>query len=251
MPLTPSSTLLSYIIKPLVFSLCLLPFILLLVNIINDNLSTNPVETLTHVTGDWGLRFLLITLAVTPLRKLSGLNWLLKLRRMFGLFVFFYACLHFLTYLWFDQNFDWQAILHDIPKRPFITIGFAAFALLVPLAVTSTHGMQRRLKKNWIRLHKLVYIIAIFAVIHFIWLVKADISEPLVYALGLALLFLFRLYLSIYSKPRQTAKNNISDLSAQNHQTGRQTTDGIFLYRERPATQLPVSSSRPADERPR
>ncbi len=194
--LTPSNKTISYLIKPLFFIAFLLPFLLLAFNAVNDNLGTNPVEEMTHETGSWTLIFLLLTLAVTPVRKYLHIHWLVKLRRMLGLFAFFYACLHLLTYIWFDQYFDWAEILIDIPKRPFITIGFAAFVLLVPLALTSTNRMMRRLKKNWSRLHKLIYIIPVLGIIHFIWLVKADLIEPLIYALVLALLLLSRVNFS-------------------------------------------------------
>ena len=159
---------------------------------ITDNLGTNPVEILTHETGEWALRFLLITLLVTPLRRLLKMNWLIKLRRMLGLFVFFYAVLHFITYIWLDQFFDWAEILIDIPKRPFITIGFAAFLLLIPLAITSTNAMQRRLKKKWATLHQLVYVIPALVIIHFIWTLKADYSEPIIYASIFSLLMIMR-----------------------------------------------------------
>lgn len=189
-----SNKQISYFVKPSCFLLCLIPFGVLFWQAFSDGLGTNPVETLTHETGQWALRFLLITLLVTPLRKLLKLNWLIKLRRMLGLFVFFYAVLHFITYLWFDQFFDIKAILIDIPKRPFITIGFASFLLLIPLAVTSTNAMQRRLKKKWRTLHKLVYVIPVLVIIHFIWSLKADYSEPFVYALIFAALMLLRVY---------------------------------------------------------
>ena len=144
---------------------------------------------MTHETGEWTLRFLLLTLMITPLRRLSGKSWLIKLRRMLGLYAFFYACLHFITYIWFDHYFDWVEIIKDIPKRPFITVGFSAFVLLIPLAVTSTNKMMRRLKKNWVKLHRLVYVIAVLGVLHFLWLVKADTLEPLIYA-GILLILL-------------------------------------------------------------
>ena len=172
--------------------MCLAPFILLVLDAVNNNLGVNPVEEMTHQTGEWALRFLLITLAVTPLRKLTGVHWLIKLRRMFGLYAFFYALMHFITYIWLDQFFDWMEILIDIPKRPFITVGFAAFVLLMPLAVTSTNKMQRRLKKNWQRLQQLIYVIAMLGVLHFLWVVKADTLEPLIYAVILLGLFTFR-----------------------------------------------------------
>lgn len=159
---------------------------------VNDNLGVNPVETLTHETGEWSLRFLLITLCITPLRRLTHINWLIKLRRMLGLYAFFYALLHFITYIWLDQFFDWQEILIDIPKRPFITIGFASFVLLIPLLLTSTKAMQRRLKKKWLILHKLVYIIPMLVVVHFIWSLKADYSAPLFYTCIFLILMVLR-----------------------------------------------------------
>ena len=168
--------------KPLVFCVSLLPLVWLCWLAWQDRLGANPVETLSHRTGDWSLRFLLLTLAVTPLRRLSGWNWLLKFRRMLGLFAFFYVCLHLGVYLIFDQFFDPSAILEDIAKRPYITVGFAGFLLLIPLAVTSTNGMIKRLGRNWQRLHRLVYLIGMLGVVHYWWLVKADISEPLLYA---------------------------------------------------------------------
>jgi sulfoxide reductase heme-binding subunit YedZ len=171
----------SYLVKPALFLLCLMPFAVLIYSALTDNLGVNPVETLTHETGEWALRFLLFTLCITPLRRLTHANWLIKLRRMLGLFAFFYAVLHFITYVWLDQFFDWQEILIDIPKRPFITIGFVSLVLLIPLAITSTNAMQRRLKKKWLMLHKLIYVIPMLVVIHFIWSLKADYSEPLFY----------------------------------------------------------------------
>ena len=194
MPFSPSDKAIQYAIKPVLFILCLVPFALLVVGVFNDSLGTNPVEKITHETGDWTLRFLLITLTITPLRRLSGNSWLIKLRRLFGLFAFFYACLHFLTYIWFDHYFDWIEIVKDIPKRPFITVGFIAFVLLIPLAATSTNRMMRRLKKNWVKLHKLVYVIAVLGVLHFLWLVKADILEPMIYASILLVLLGYRAY---------------------------------------------------------
>lgn len=189
-----SSNTISYIIKPFLFMVCLVPFIALVIGTVNNTLGANPVEIMTHETGEWTLRLLLVTLAITPLRRLSGKSWLIKLRRMLGLYTFFYACLHFITYIWLDQYFDWMEIIRDIPKRPFITVGFAAFVLLIPLAVTSNNKMMRRLKKNWIKLHKLVYVIAVLGVLHFLWLVKADTLEPLIYASILLILLGYRAY---------------------------------------------------------
>jgi sulfoxide reductase heme-binding subunit YedZ len=146
------------------------------------SLGANPIEELIHSLGKWGLKLLLITLAVTPLRKLTGWNWLLRLRRMLGLFAFFYVALHFLVYAGLDQRFDLAAIFEDIAKRPYITVGMTALLLLIPLAVTSTNRMMRRLGKNWQKLHRLVYVIAILGVWHFYWQVKLDTLEALVYA---------------------------------------------------------------------
>jgi len=185
----PSRTLL----KPVVFSLCLLPLALLVYDGFTGGLGVNPIEAVTHRTGDWTLRLLLATLALTPLRRLSGWAWPLRLRRMVGLFAFFYACLHLLTYLWLDQFFAWGRIVEDVIERPFITLGMLAFLGLVPLALTSTRGMQRRLGRRWKTLHRLVYPVAILGVLHFWWLVKADVREPLVYALILAALLGVRL----------------------------------------------------------
>lgn len=182
-------------VKPLLFAVCLAPFAWIVWRAITDDLGTNPIETLNRYTGDWTLRLLLITLAVTPLRRISGWHWLIRLRRMFGLFAFFYACAHFLTWVWIDQRFELQSIVEDIVKRPFITLGFACFVLLIPLAVTSTNAMVRRLGgRRWQRLHRLVYFVAAGGVVHFLWLVKSDIREPMVYALILALLLGYRLW---------------------------------------------------------
>lgn len=182
-----------YVLKPLAFALGLSPAVLLAWHAVAGTLGANPLEAVTHGTGDWALRFLLITLAVTPTRALTGWNPIVRFRRMVGLFAFFYASLHLLTYLWFDQFFSWPAILADIPKRPFITAGMAAFLVLVPLALTSTTGMIRRLGgRRWQLLHRLVYAAAAVGVIHFWWLVKADTTRPKVYAVLLAVLLLAR-----------------------------------------------------------
>ncbi|MGD9391073.1 MAG: protein-methionine-sulfoxide reductase heme-binding subunit MsrQ [Thioalkalispiraceae bacterium] len=176
-------------VKSIIFLLCLLPATWLFTNFFLDNLGANPFEALTRQSGEWTLRFLLVVLAITPLRKLTRQSWLMAYRRMLGLYVFFYACLHLMTYLWFDQFFDWNEILIDILKRPFITVGMLAFVLLVPLAITSTNNWMRRLGKRWKQLHQTVYIIGILAVLHYLWLVKADLREPLIYA-GILLLLL-------------------------------------------------------------
>jgi sulfoxide reductase heme-binding subunit YedZ len=182
----PSATAIA-LIKAIVFVLCLLPAANLALGWQADSLGANPIETITHASGEWALRFLLITLAVTPLRRLTGLHWLLRLRRMLGLYAFAYAATHFAIYLWLDQFFDWGAIARDILERPFITVGFAALVLMIPLAATSNSFAIRRLGgRQWQSLHRSTYAIAILAVVHFWWLVKADVLEPVVYALILA-----------------------------------------------------------------
>ena len=180
-------------LKPLVFVLCLAPLGRLLQKGLEGDLGANPIQVITWSTGLWTLRFLLITLAVTPLRKLAGLTALIRFRRMLGLFAFFYASLHFLTYVWLDQFFDVHSMLKDVVKRPFITVGFAAFVLLLPLAVTSTRKMIRRLGgKRWQWLHRLIYVSASAGVLHFLWLVKKDLREPVIYGMILAVLLGYR-----------------------------------------------------------
>jgi sulfoxide reductase heme-binding subunit YedZ len=171
------------------------PLGLLAYNAFTGNLSANPIDDITDTTGDWTLRFVMITLSVTPLRKLFGWNFLGRVRRMLGLFTFTYATLHFTTYIWLDQFFDIASILKDIPKRPFILVGFTAFTLFIPLAITSTAGWVRRLGgKRWQLLHRLVYVSATAGVVHYLWLVKADKSRPLVYGGILAVLLGYRLF---------------------------------------------------------
>ncbi|MFN3543390.1 MAG: sulfite oxidase heme-binding subunit YedZ [Thiobacillus sp.] len=172
---------------------CLLPAIRLVVLGMIDGLGANPIEFITRSTGTWALVGLLLTLSVTPLRHLTGQGRIVRYRRMLGLFAFFYACLHGLTYFWLDQFFDVAAIARDILKRPFITVGFAALVLLVPLAVTSTQAMMRRLGRAWQRLHRAIYLAAGLGVLHYAWLVKKDLTEPLVYGAVLAVLLLSRL----------------------------------------------------------
>jgi sulfoxide reductase heme-binding subunit YedZ len=183
------------VLKPAVFLLALLPFLYLLWRAAMGELSANPIEDITLTTGRWTLRFLLITLAVTPLRRFTGWQAAIRFRRMLGLFAFFYGTLHLLTYVVLDQFFAWHYILQDIAKRPYITVGFAAFVLLVPLAFTSTSGMIRRLGgRQWSRLHRLIYASALGGVVHFWWKVKADTRDPLVYALILAVLLAARVW---------------------------------------------------------
>ncbi|MGD8514130.1 MAG: protein-methionine-sulfoxide reductase heme-binding subunit MsrQ [Granulosicoccaceae bacterium] len=173
---------LRYVIKPTVFLLCLMPLAFLGWRIYADALGPNPVEELLHRSGDWALRLLLLTLSMTPLRRLTGWTGWVRLRRMLGLYAFFYVSLHFLIYLWLDREFLWHEIIVDVGKRPYIMVGFAALLILLPLAVTSTRGWQRRLGRNWTRLHQWVYLAGLGGVMHFIWLVKADVREPLIYA---------------------------------------------------------------------
>ncbi len=180
-------------LKPLVLTLCLLPLARLLYLGFSGGLGVNPIEFVTRSLGTWALSFLLITLTVTPLRKLSGWSGIMRVRRMLGLTAFFYALSHWLSYLWLDQFFDWSEILKDLVKRPFITFGMATFLLLLPLALTSTDAAMRRLKRNWQRLHRLVYPAAVLAVCHYFWLVKQDVTQPLIYAGVLAVLLGLRI----------------------------------------------------------
>ncbi len=192
-----------WIVKPLLFALCLVPLGLLTSDALADRLGANPVEAIRLFTGDWTLRFLLITLAITPLRRLTGWNALLRLRRMFGLYAFFYACLHFVSYIWLDQQFMIDEIMADVVKRPYITVGVASFLGLLPLAATSTNAMVRRLgARRWQRLHRLVYAIAIGGVIHFLWLVKSDITEPMLYVAVLAVLLGLRAFWAVRGSRR-------------------------------------------------
>jgi len=195
--------------KPVVFLLCLVPLARLGWKASSGGLGANPIEVITHATGDWTLRFLLITLAITPIRKLTGRLWLIRYRRMFGLFAFFYATLHFLTYVWLDKFFDLREMLHDVAKRRFITVGFTAFVLLIPLALTSTTGWIRRLGgKRWQALHRLIYASAIAGVIHYWWLVKADIRLPLEYGAILGVLLGYRI--AVWAGPRLGANKTKS-----------------------------------------
>ena len=181
--------------KPLVFLTCLLPFLLVVTDAfeITGRLGANPIEEIMDRFGNWSLRFILITLAVTPLRRLTGWNWLTRFRRMLGLFTFFYVLMHFLTWLVLDQGILMSAVFEDIAERPFITIGFTALLLLTALAATSTNGIRRRMGRRWQTLHNVVYLIGILGVWHYWWQVKKDITEPLIYALILALLLGTRL----------------------------------------------------------
>ena len=166
--------------KRVLFVGALLPLLINVWLAAQDRLGANPIESLTRSSGDWTLYFLALTLAITPLRRLSGQHWLQALRRMLGLFAFFYACLHFSTFIWFDHFFDFAEIVRDVAKRPFITVGFAALVLLIPLAMTSTQAMQKRLGRRWVQLHRLVYAVALLALLHFWWMRagKQNFAEP-------------------------------------------------------------------------
>jgi sulfoxide reductase heme-binding subunit YedZ len=181
--------------KWMVFGLSLLPLLRLIVLGLQDRLTANPIEFITRATGDWTLYFLCLTLAVTPLRRVTGLNALIRFRRMLGLFTFFYASLHFLTFIWFDHFFDLAEMVRDILKRPFIAMGFSAFVLLVPLALTSNDFMLRKLGRRWSVLHRLIYLIAILALLHFWWMRagKNNFTEPLVIGVVIAVLLALRL----------------------------------------------------------
>lgn len=193
------------LVKTLLFTLCLLPLGWLVAGFCADVLrinpfglpdevlGANPIETVIRDLGDWALRFLLITLTVTPLRKLTGMHWLVRLRRMLGLFAFFYALLHFNIYLGLDQSYDWSEIAKDIFKRPFITIGMLTFVLLIPLAATSNQAALRAIGgKAWMRLHQLVYPLSVCAVLHYWWMVKLDTTQPAIYAGVLSILLMVR-----------------------------------------------------------
>jgi sulfoxide reductase heme-binding subunit YedZ len=179
--------------KVLVFIACLGPLAWLLIRTLTGRLGINPVEDLELTTGIWALRFLVITLAVTPVRRITGWNRVIQYRRMLGLFTFFYVCVHFAIYIGIDQFFAFGSILKDVAKRPFITMGFTAFVLMIPLALTSTKGWIRRLGRRWQVLHRLIYISAVCAAIHYLWKVKVMIGSPVYYAMVIGLLLGFRI----------------------------------------------------------
>jgi methionine sulfoxide reductase heme-binding subunit len=197
-------------IKIALFAAALLPFVRLVLFTFTDRLGANPIEFITRNTGDWTLYFLCLTLAVTSLRRLTKWNWLIKLRRMLGLFAFFYAALHFTTFLWFDHFFDIDEMLKDVVKRPFIAVGFTAFLLLIPLAATSTNGMVRRLGgKRWQSLHRAVYGIALLGILHFWWMKagKNDFAQPILFGGIVLLLLLARLYWNVLQPLLQRRRN--------------------------------------------
>lgn len=178
--------------RPLLFLLCLIPAVALVWAAFNDGLGANPVEKMTHETGEWTLRFLLITLAISPLRQWTGQAVFIRFRRMLGLYAFFYGSCHFIIWLLFDHSFDLGAMFEDIVKRPYITVGFSALLLMLPLAITSNQAMIRRLGRKWKTLHQLVYLILLLGVLHFLWQVKADYLEAGIYAIIAAILLLHR-----------------------------------------------------------
>ena len=182
------------VLKPIVHLLALCPLGWLAFGLFTHRLGFNPVEELTHETGTWALRFLLLCLAITPLRVLTGMVWLTQFRRMLGLYAFAYGFCHFLVYFLWDQGLDLSLVVEDIAERPYITVGFAALCIFIPLAVTSTNGIRRRMKRAWNRLHKLVYLAGILVLLHFLWLTKADYLEPLIYVVLFSVLMLLRIY---------------------------------------------------------
>lgn len=193
------------VIKFIVFTLCLTPLLRLVWLGVHDDLSANPVEFVEHSTGFWSLFLLLSSLGLTPIRLITRCAWPIQLRRMLGLFMFFYACLHLSTYLWLDYSFNWADIISDIVKHPYVLIGSSAFILAIPLALTSSHAMMRHLGRHWLQLHRLVYLIAILGVIHFWWLVKKDIREPILFASVLFILLAIRVYYRVLAKQRRLA----------------------------------------------
>lgn len=188
------------IYKPSIFFLSLIPLIVIIYKTFTNNLGPEPIKEITHHTGEWALLFIVFTLAMSPLKKITNLNIWISFRRMLGLFAFFYASLHLMTYVGLDYRFDLENISRDILTKKFIFIGFAAWLLLVPLAITSSKKMMSILKHNWKKLHRLTYIIAIFAVVHFIWLVKRDLTEPLIYLFIILALLAFRINFKSSSK---------------------------------------------------
>lgn len=200
-------------VKAVVFVLCLAPVADLVWRGLHDDLSANPIEFITHATGDWTLRFLVITLCITPLRKLIGWPGLIRFRRMLGLFAFFYGFLHLITYVWLDKFFDVHDMVKDIAKRPFITMGTLAFVAMAPLALTSTAGWIRRLGgRRWQLLHRLIYVSACAGVIHYYWLVKSDVRRPLAYGAAVAVLLGYRVYVA--ARKRTPAREPLYSSSA-------------------------------------
>jgi methionine sulfoxide reductase heme-binding subunit len=200
-------------LKPIVFLACLVPLTRLAWLGLHAGLGANPIEFITHSTGDWTLTFLLVTLSITPLRKLTRQYWLISFRRMLGLFAFFYGSLHLMTYVWLDKFFAVHEMLHDIAKRRFITAGMTAFALMIPLALTSTKWSIRKLGKRWQVLHRLIYFSAAAGVIHYIWLVKADLKKPLEYGFVLGMLLTYRVV--AWAVGRKATPKRVTEAEAQ------------------------------------
>ena len=198
------------VLKALVFVLALVPAGWLAYLTYTNDLGVNPAETLQLETGGWAFKLLLVTLAITPVRRLTGWNRLIQYRRMLGLFTFFYACLHFLTYIVLDKYFAFGEMMADVAKRPFITAGFAAWAAMLPLAITSTKGWIRRLGRKWQSLHRLIYVSAIAAAVHFVWKVKVAIGEPVYYALAVAILLGFRVLWQLRSAKKSLRTQRVS-----------------------------------------
>ena len=186
-------------LKPGVFLLSLIPFLIIIYKIFFNQLGPEPVKEITHHTGEWTLIFIIITLAMSPLKKITKLNIWISFRRMLGLFVFFYATIHLMTYVVIDYRFDWQQIYNDVLKKKYIFIGFSAWLLLIPLAVTSSQKMTKLLKQNWKKLHRLIYLIAIFGALHYIWLSKTIFFKPLIFAVIIIILLMFRLNFRRYN----------------------------------------------------
>ena len=179
-------------LKPSVFILSIIPFLIITYKIFFNKLGPEPVKEITHFTGEWTLIFICLTLAMSPLKKLTNLNFWVKGRRMLGLFVFFYASLHLLTYVGIDYRFSWQPIFDDVVKKKYIFVGFAAWLLLIPLTLTSSQKMMLLLKQNWKKLHRLIYVIAILGSIHFVWLSKTIYFKPLIYFVIITILLFLR-----------------------------------------------------------
>lgn len=194
-------------LRALVIVVGVTPAALLLLDGLAGRLGANPIETLTHTTGDWTLRFLLAALAVTPARRLLGWSFLAPRRRTLGLFSFFYACMHLSTYVALDLFFDWSIVLEDVLERPYITAGFTGFLCLLPLAITSTRGWIRRLKRRWVQLHRLAYAAGVAGVVHFLWLTKADLLEPLIYATILTALLGVRVWFRFAGRSSPVARS--------------------------------------------
>ncbi len=190
--------------KPAVHALLLLPFASLLTGFFTNSLGVNPVESITHTSGDWALRILLMTLAITPLARLTRSGWMIQFRRLVGLYCFFYVLLHFLTYLLFDLSFDFGDLLEDIIERPYITVGFAGFAILFALAATSTVAIRQRMGRAWTRLHQAVYAAGILGVVHFLWITRVDDTEPFIYGFVLVILLGYRAAKKLQKKRGRT-----------------------------------------------